>query len=135
MRYLVSVKKSILRLHIAVKSYFLEPLHPLGHGRVGAKKAGNATRSERVDDIHLRLGRIDLHGETVIHVFQFHQSIGKRERSAADLGPRCIGLKLPTSGNGHLNEHRGNGPDDQQGKTSQKPTSVIVVAVTAHPTK
>ena len=61
----------------SVVSQILQPFHTLGHGRMCAKEVGKAARPQGIDDVHLRLGRIYIHGKPVIASFQLEQSIRK----------------------------------------------------------
>src|SRR5258706_1212978 len=81
----------------SVISQILQPLDALGHGWVCAEQLSDAAGSQWIHNIHLSLGRIHIHREPMIPIFQFEHRIGKGYRPAAHFRARAIGLMFPAA--------------------------------------
>ena len=95
---------------------------------MGAEKLHNPATPQRTDDKHMGRGRTGLEGCFSHATLKFFQSPGQMERIPVDFGPFPVGQIFSGPGNGHLNEHGGNGSDDHHGNNCDGVLSFFIIA-------
>src|SRR4030043_460969 len=105
---------------------------------MGAKEALNPSPLQGVDNEHMGGGRVDLHRDPFRPSIELGQGPSQIEGIASELGAPLIGMVLPGSGDGQLDEERrngGKGGKNQHGdELSYAPPFSVIAAEHGSPT-